>query len=552
MQGPVLILQLFGLCDVSVELIVIGVRNDCLKWSFLGALGLCMPLACLFFGIYKCHSIYEASDFEFKRFEHRDVKTIYNEAMQAHGWKKKVMTLLVDLHDKRFVGDWGKKSSEAKRFGFLLANTSGYWVCFTQPLVRKFVTAILVNIPDPGWNAVLMIVFYWIDLFLLAYLQGHRDHLVNFSGAFVAIGNLASLIMTCIKVLLPPMQRPQWLQGPAVLVLTATMTAVCALAALIDPLAICISCASRLLRSILKSGGCIVMLQPILTLLFALRVSLVSRVRRIFFSRAKQGMKQELMKDKAKEIEDKALTLRSFRLWLQNTKDMATCSACGREAQKDADALEQGFQPCSVCKLVVYCSAECMELHRDFHIGMCLSTAACTLKLFSSHVSDLDQEKPSLDNDGQDSQRHGVSGDITVALTIDSNHSTSRISSAWDTTVEKINEDAGQILRRKDEPGHHHDQLDDGSSSNSSHSVHSADSNSNTGYANSAGASVANVLAPGFFARRARDNGSGSTKFGSFKSPGSAKLDQPSGEVSRQEINIESTFVLKELYRSHV
>lgn len=35
-EGPVLTMQLFGLCDVSLELIVFGNRNMCAQWIFLG------------------------------------------------------------------------------------------------------------------------------------------------------------------------------------------------------------------------------------------------------------------------------------------------------------------------------------------------------------------------------------------------------------------------------------------------------------------------------------------------------------------------------------
>ena len=425
------------------------------------------------------------------------------------------MTLLVDLHDIRYVGDWGKKSDEAKRWGFMLANTAGYWLCFSQPLVKKLATASIVNIPDPGWNALSMIVVYWIDLILGLCVRGHRDHLINFSGAFVAVGNLCSLIMVCVKVLVPAMQLPQWLQGPAILILTAAMTAVCGVAALIDPMVAVMSSGSRLVRTILDSGSCLAALQPVLSLLGALRASLVSRFQRIFFSRSKQAMKQELMKDNAQKIEDYAVILRMFRLWRQNLRDTAICSECGREAETEMEIRELGFRRCSVCKFAMYCSQECQEKHQNLHRRICQSTVASTLKLLSRYAADMKQGKPT-ENDTHQGSEYNVTADI-IALS-------SAGGCMPDTAVEKEDKDEGGI--RKSDKGsvhrhdHRHDELNDDSSDSSAHSVYSAASDASP--AKSSEASAANLLAPGFFARRARD--SGSTKFGSFKTPSSAKF----------------------------
>jgi hypothetical protein len=302
-QGPVFILELFGLCDVSVELFLVGVFNDCLKWTIMGAFVLCLPLACLALSINKCYCLRKAGDVEFKQYEHRAIRSIYTDAMQHHGLRKRVMTLLVDLHDKRFVGEWGKKSDEAKRWGFLLANTAGRWFCFSLPLIKKLTIAVIVNIPHPVANAALMTIVFWIDLFAGACLRGHRDHFVNFSAAVVAFGNCVALILTSVKVIMPALNAPQWLQGPVILMLTASMTAIGAVVALIEPVSAFFDSGSRLVACILKPSGYMVIIKGVLSFLRALRVSLVARFQRIFFTRSREAMKQDLMKEKSKKEE---------------------------------------------------------------------------------------------------------------------------------------------------------------------------------------------------------------------------------------------------------
>lgn len=175
-------MQLFGLCDVSVELIKIGVSAGCIGWIFLGAITVCLPVGFLSYGLWRCRQIYREGGFQFNRFEHRDLRTIYKESMQAKGFSRKAMTLVVDIHDTRYAGDWGKKSEDAKRWGFFLGNTAATWFCFAFPLVKKLVTAVLVHLPDPAWSATMITGIYWVDLVLALWFRGHRDHLVNFSG----------------------------------------------------------------------------------------------------------------------------------------------------------------------------------------------------------------------------------------------------------------------------------------------------------------------------------------------------------------------------------
>jgi hypothetical protein len=146
---------------------------------------LCVPLGFLVFAVVKCRALCSEGNLEYGAFPHRSVRTIYNDAMEIHGTGNKIMTLLVDLHDIRYRGDWAKKSADAKMWGFFLANTAGLWFCFAIPLVKKLFTAVAVNIPFPAWSAGFMCFIYWVDAVSGVCLRGHRDHFVNYSGVYL-------------------------------------------------------------------------------------------------------------------------------------------------------------------------------------------------------------------------------------------------------------------------------------------------------------------------------------------------------------------------------
>ena len=113
-----LVMQLFGLVDVSVGLLASG----CWHWGMVGAMALIAPVGILLFGIWKCRRLCQEGNFVFGPFPHRSMKAIYQDAMKAKGLHRKAMTLLVDIHDKRYRGDWAKKSDDAKFWGFFLVS----------------------------------------------------------------------------------------------------------------------------------------------------------------------------------------------------------------------------------------------------------------------------------------------------------------------------------------------------------------------------------------------------------------------------------------------
>ena len=106
-EGPVLIMQLFGISDVSIGL----VHTGCVGWICVGAITMLTPVSILSYGIYKVFVIHSQGCFKFNAFKHQSFKEIYSEAKTVDGWHRKFFVLFVDLHDTRYKGDWAKTSA---------------------------------------------------------------------------------------------------------------------------------------------------------------------------------------------------------------------------------------------------------------------------------------------------------------------------------------------------------------------------------------------------------------------------------------------------------
>ena len=246
---------------------------------------MCIPISVICFGIYTCRRLVQAGEFSFNKFETKGLGAAYRDARSSHSCRGGMMSLFISLHDMRFKGDWAKKSDEAKTFGFFLANTAGLWFCFAIPLLKKIACALCANVALPTINATLMTAIYWTDVVCSVYFRGHRDGVVNFSGALVALGNGCSVLLAALPMLLPPEWLPSWISGPYVIMLTSAMTAISALVALIGPISDALSGSARAIAVALKYGGCLAMLRPVTALVNALRVSMVARFQRIFLTR---------------------------------------------------------------------------------------------------------------------------------------------------------------------------------------------------------------------------------------------------------------------------
>lgn len=188
-------------------------------------------------------------------------------------------------------------------WGFFLANTAGLWFCFAIPLLKKIFSAAVSNVSMPSMNSALMTTLYWTDVVCSVYFRGHRDIVVNFSGAVVAVGNGCAVLLAALPLLMPPEWLPDWISGPYIILLTSAMTAITAVVALIGPISGALSGVSKVITKAFQYAGCLAMARPAIALVNALRVSLVARFQRIFLTRSKKAMKESLEKANAEKME---------------------------------------------------------------------------------------------------------------------------------------------------------------------------------------------------------------------------------------------------------
>jgi hypothetical protein len=241
-EGPVLIVQLFGLCDVSVKVM----QSACSQWKLGGIIVLSAPVGVLMFAFYRCWLLHAEGSFEFVRPPHRSVKQIYEDAWQTKGTHRfgpvvattmVIYTVLNDLHAQRFRGDWEKHSKEAKYWGWLLSDTGSQWFCGFFPLLKKVLTAISVNVPTPHINASMMLAIHWGDAALGFLFPSTRDDVVNMSNSVSALFNCAALLVATFPHIAPEHWVPAWMSGPYVILLTMLSSGISAGVALMGPAA---------------------------------------------------------------------------------------------------------------------------------------------------------------------------------------------------------------------------------------------------------------------------------------------------------------------------
>ena len=211
------------------------ILSGCWLWLYVGVVLLALPLCFFLFGLYICRKLFSEGSFKYTPTPQYSIKEIYRRSTKAAGCWAKVSTFLVAVLDIRFKGDWGKLSTEAKRWGFFLANTGPLWFCFSFPLLIKAVTAIASNVPDPQTNALLMLAIYCGNALLSVLFRGHRDRLIDATTVITGFGNFATILTLSLPVFLPPEWLPDWISGPYVIMLTSIVTGVSAVAALLDP-----------------------------------------------------------------------------------------------------------------------------------------------------------------------------------------------------------------------------------------------------------------------------------------------------------------------------
>ena len=141
-----------------------------------------------------------------------------------------------------------------------------------------------------------MTAVYWSDCISGVLFRGHRDHVVNLTGAIQSLGNAASVLILALPNWVPPEFLPEWISGPVVIFLMSACTGLAAIAALLEPVSSLFNNGGKAVATALQQVGCLAMAAPIMALLIAIKNTVYARFQRIFFTRGKAKMKMELEK----------------------------------------------------------------------------------------------------------------------------------------------------------------------------------------------------------------------------------------------------------------
>lgn len=97
------------------------------------------------------------------------------------------------------------------------------------------------------------------------------------------------VLLASLPSLLPPEYVPDWIRGPAIIFITASVTAVSAIVSVLEPM----SSLTQMLAYVFKACGFLEVSGRLLVMANALRVSLWARFQRIFMTRCKPVFETE-------------------------------------------------------------------------------------------------------------------------------------------------------------------------------------------------------------------------------------------------------------------
>jgi len=294
-EGPVFVMMMVGIADQSSKLMVSG----CLRWAAVGTAALLCPLVVVVLGVFKIKKLTKEGSLFHMKNPTRPFSEIWSE-IKSHGnltsftgIKRKISFIIIAVMDKRFRGNWGKKTQEAKFWGFFLGNTGILWFCFVFVLVKKIVSPLILNWSSGAFNAIAMTALFWIDGIANFITMSHRDNVINFSHLFVAVGNGLAALFTTLQIVLPEYMIPDWMNGPVVMFCMLGATAVTGLTAMAEPFSQVLSAVSSL--------DVLACLSPIVPILKAASGPLGKRLERIFQNRSKKKAQVQMHEEKTEK-----------------------------------------------------------------------------------------------------------------------------------------------------------------------------------------------------------------------------------------------------------
>jgi len=293
LSAPVFIMMFVGISDIASK--TMADRSCGVGWVCIASCFLSVPVIMILASIILVKRLKRDGAFSFNRNPARPFKQIFAE-LKEHGnlrsfsgIQRKLSFLYIAIFDKRFAGEWAKKTPKAKFFGFFLANTGPLWFCFAFVLIKKVFTPIILNWTNGSTNAIITASIFWIDAGLQLVLQGHRDNLVNAGLLFIALGNAAAATITALQIVLPSDLIPEWMSGSVVMFCMLGATAVSAVTAVLGPAGQLIGALKNILTNPLGF---------ILPVLVGVRGVLLKRFERIAQMRAKAKAQKQMHAEK--------------------------------------------------------------------------------------------------------------------------------------------------------------------------------------------------------------------------------------------------------------
>jgi hypothetical protein len=236
-EGHTVVILLVGISDAASKAIV----SRCLTWALFGAFTLLLPFCTIVYGSFRIRYLIYREWLVFLKHQEREISQVRADfpppasksIISRAGWMARFANTL--LSDRRFRGDWVKKTAEAKFWGFFVENTGGMWYfCALGPILKLLVPAIL-NWTNGILNAVMIVCILWGYGIISFFLHGHRDNLINVGGAFIDLGNALAVSFTALHVILPKDMVPTWIDGPIAMYCLLASTILSVLIAIAEP-----------------------------------------------------------------------------------------------------------------------------------------------------------------------------------------------------------------------------------------------------------------------------------------------------------------------------
>ena len=248
-EGHAFVMLLVGISDAASKAIASG----CLTWALFGTFALLLPACAIVYGVLKIRSLIYQGSLVFVRHQAHEISQMRAElspptsqsVTSSARWMAKFAFTL--LNDRRFRGDWIKRTDEAAFWGFFVENTGGLWFCCALLPALKLLVPAILNWTNGILNVGMIVCILWGYGITSFVLHEHRDNAINLGGAFIHLGNALAASFTAVEVILPKDMVPTWIDGPLALYCMLGSTILSVLIAIVEPSAQALTAISKTL-----------------------------------------------------------------------------------------------------------------------------------------------------------------------------------------------------------------------------------------------------------------------------------------------------------------